>query len=148
MTDTYFDLEKYDEVPGNAVDFNLVEFYVPPGRTAAAEYMNKTQWEKAELAFRRATPVSRDRGEAGHQVQKAWHDRVQAVLDYAGVKTIDQFNYIAYADALRYKVITYEWLTDRIREHDIQRHKWESGGLRPDVLDMIDSLIVWRVGKT
>lgn len=148
MTDTDFCLERYTRPPGNAVNFAMEVMYAPPGTTAPAVYAAKIHWEKVKRSFDRATPASRDRGVGGAYAQEAWHKRVLLVLDYAGIGVIDKINYIAYADALCYTVCSYEWLTDRIREHDIQRHNWESRGLRPDVLDMIDSLLPWRVGLT
>lgn len=116
-------------------------------KTKPRKYLDATHWEKVRHAFELATPRAVLKGVAGAASQEHWHERVMVVIERLGISSIDEFNYIAYADGLRYKVGKYVWLMDRALEHQILRRKWEMRGLDPLILDEIDKLYPWDVGR-
>jgi len=70
--------------------------------------------------------------------------KVKAVLDKEGIYADMRLSYYDYALALDYSQRTFDFMVDLIREHQILRHKWETKGLDPDILDKLDDLLIFR----
>lgn len=69
---------------------------------------------------------------------------VRPILDAEGVWLDWHPAYLAYAYALDRSQRVFRFMVDRIREHEILRHRWETRGLSAPVLDALDRALIFN----
>jgi len=72
-------------------------------------------------------------------------DKVKPILEVEGILSDFHPSYYAYSYALDKSQRTMKFMVDRIREHQILRHRWESKGLDPAILDKLDDVLIFAL---
>lgn len=93
----------------------------------------------------RALEAQAHENAAAAQARIAWFtEKVKRILDREGVYADMHPSYHAYALALDKSQREMEYMVDLIREHSILRQRWEARGLDTNVLDAIDTMVIYR----
>jgi hypothetical protein len=115
---------------------------------AIRKYEMKTYWVRLYTMLQPRMDEAHRRSLEGQAVSNYVIEQVKPILDQKPMVLEMRVAYYAYAQALYRSQRKFTYRVDRIREHQILRHRFESRGLDPSILDEIDKrLIIDKAGS-
>jgi hypothetical protein len=109
---------------------------------AIRKYEMKTYWVRLYTMLQPRIDEAHRRSLEGQAVSNYVIEQVKPILDRRSMVLELRVAYYAYAHALYRSQRQFKFRVDRIREHQILRHRFESRGLDPSILDEIDKRII------
>jgi hypothetical protein len=109
---------------------------------AIKKYEMKTDWVRLYMMLQPRMDEAHRRSLEGQAVSNYVIEQVKPILDRKPMVLELRVAYYAYAQALYRSQRQFKFRVDRIREHQILRHRFESRGLDASILDEIDKRII------
>jgi hypothetical protein len=112
--------------------------------SGSKHYRAETDWLKIREKWTKEQQGIKTKGVLGNARFEKMIDRVRSKLCELGVNPEFMGFYFAYAEALYKSQIQMGWMVDRIREHQILRDRWETRGLKAEILDELDKILIFN----
>jgi hypothetical protein len=109
---------------------------------ALKKYERNTYWVRLYMMLQPRMEEAHRRSLEGQAVSNYVIEQVKPILDRRSMVLEMRVAYYAYAQALYRSQRRFKFRVDRIREHQILRHRFESRGLDASILDEIDKRLV------
>jgi len=112
---------------------------------AMKKYKRKLNHVRLRPIYQALIPTITDKTAVAQAQTSMIREKVQTILEAEGVLSDFHPSYYAYSYALDKSQRTLKFMVDRIREHQILRDKWETRGLDPAILDLLDKVLIFNM---